>query len=174
MKKLSLVLISAALATACAKTEVPAELDTLKSDVDQALETLSGIDSAYIAESFGRLEPYFNHLRTSEFDSSMAEVYISDLTWMDRYQRALSKWQGRVRQNEAVLEESRSQLNALIHDIRYDVIDTANIAEYIRQERLTVQNALEYVQERGGEIQYYSTRVDSMYQRLDSIFPSLQ
>lgn len=174
MKKIGLAAIAAISLTACSKVETPEVFNELQGEVTEALDMMSHLDSASIAEQYNKVKPYFEYLSSTEFDSTRKDIYIKDLTWLDRYQRAIYKWKGQSASNLAKLQESASQLNDLSHDIIYDKVDTAQLRNFIRQERFAIEGVLRSVHERGGEILYYGEGVDSMLTRLDSLLPDVQ
>ncbi|NVK27125.1 MAG: hypothetical protein HWE14_03720 [Flavobacteriia bacterium] len=173
MKYIALLALSLTLAACNSKPDVPEEVETLHLEVKDAYALLNRLDSATIEESFSKVRPYYEQLKSTDFDSTLKEVYIYDLTWMDRYQRAIHKWNIQVNENASQLEESLSQLEDLKAVIEQGDLDSAEIATYYEQERLAVQQFLDYTRDRAGEIMSYSKGVDSMKTRLDSIFNQL-
>lgn len=174
MKKLSALLLVLFGITSCQKSEVPPALVQLQNEVNESMEKLEGLDSASIANQFSKVQPYFDYLTQTEFDSALTEVYIKDLTWLDRYHRAIQKWANRQESHLNELQTSASQLSDLAHDAVYEKIDTSALNIYIQQERLAIEGVLRNIQDRGGEILYYNRNVDSMLTRLDSILPNLK
>lgn len=161
-------------AVACSgNSEVPQELTDLQNRVAHADSLSQELDSATIWGTFNKVKPYYLYLSSTDFDSSLAEVYIRDLTWLDRYQRALGKWRNKTRIHEVQLEESMVRLQQLQHDIEYNLLDPETASTYIGQEELVVRAMLKEITERGGEILYYAEGADSMQTRLSEIFPEL-
>lgn len=174
MRLLSLAAIFALVLASCTKEEVPSELSDLNTRVQNATSLMSHLDSTTIEAGFSKVEPYYMHLKTSEFDSTLKDIYIYDQTWMDRYSRAIYKWRSQARLNEVKLAESTTQIADLIHDIENGLLDSTQIRTFIRQEQLEIAGVLDHVETRGGEIQFYAAGADSMATRLDSIFPDIK
>lgn len=174
MRKLTALAILSIFLTACnGNHPVPSEFNTLHSEVEYADSLNTLLDSNSIWTTFNKVKPYYLYLSSTDFDSSLADVYIHDLTWLDRYQRALGKWRGKYRMHTVQLDEALSRLDNLKHDIQYDLLEAEQVSTYIEQERSVIQGMLDEINARGGEILYYSNDVDSMQTRLDSIFPNL-
>ncbi|TNE30744.1 MAG: hypothetical protein EP346_02845 [Bacteroidetes bacterium] len=174
MKNVVIAVLTGLTLASCSKSEVPESLTTLQSEVTEAMNMLSNLDSASIAEQYNKVKPYFEYLSTTDYDSTLKDVYIKDLTWLDRYQRAIFKWQGKHRSHLMELEESASQLKDLTHDAIYNQIDTNELRIFIKQERNAIEGVLRNIRTRGGEILFYGNGADSMATRLDSIFPDIQ
>ncbi|KAB2810342.1 hypothetical protein [Phaeocystidibacter luteus] len=173
MKYIALLALALSIVSCNSKQEVPEEVETLHREVVDAYALLNELDSATIHESYAKVRPYYERLKTTDFDSTLKEVYIYDLTWMDRYQRAIHKWNIQLKESAAELKESISQLEDLKAVIQQGDLDSAEIAMYYEQERLAVQQFLDHTRDRAGEIMSYSKGVDSMKTRLDSIFSNL-
>lgn len=174
MRKLALIASLPLLLISCNENSpVPSEFSQLNDDVQYADSLNTLLDSASIWSNFDEVKPYYLYLSSSDFDSALADVYIQDLTWLDRYQRALGKWRGKQRIHTVQLDEALTRLDNLKHDIQYDIIDAEKAQTYIEQERSVIQGMLDEINARGGEILFYSNGVDSMKTRLDSIFPNL-
>lgn len=174
MKNVVLVLLAGLTLTSCSKNEVPETLVTLQGEVTEAMDMLSNLDSVSIAEQYNKVKPYYEYLTTIEYDSTLKDIYIKDLTWLDRYQRAIYKWKGKHSSHMIELKESASQLADLAHDAVYNQVDTNELRIFIKQERNAIEGVLRNIRSRGGEILYYGNGVDSMVTRLDSIFPDIQ
>lgn len=173
MRKLALLAIPALLLTACGKTEIPEELKSLQTEVNSAQVIIDQLDSASSWATYNRVYPYYEHLKTTDFDSTLKEVYIKDLTWLDRYRSAFSKWNSKVRVNRTEIAEASERISNLVHDVEHGMIpmDTAMI--YISQERTVVQGYLNDVQSRGNQVLTFGSDVDSMQTRLKEFFPEI-
>ncbi len=176
MKKLVLF-ISVVSLTACntlSEEELPESFRFLKEDVASAQESLNLLDSSKVWGDFEKIRPYYDHLKSTEFDSAMTEVYIKDLTWMNRYERALQKWGTRTEGYVYQIERSAKQLEDLGHDLQHQLLDSTEMNTFIETEHQAIDQIVRDIQERGGEIFFYSEKVDSMKARLDSIFPDIE
>lgn len=174
MKRLIVLFAICTMAVSCTDLQpVPRAFNDLKNDITYADSLNNLLDSNTIWSTFNKVKPYYLYLSTTEFDSSLAQVYIKDLTWLDRYQRALGKWGTKYRMHTVQLSDALIRLDNLSHDIQYGILDSATANTYTTQERSVVQNMIDEINTRGGEILYYANGVDSMQARLDSIFPNL-
>lgn len=172
MKYTSLIapILAAVALTSCSEVEVPQQLTELQGRVKSAREELIQLDSAAVWAEFDVVRGYYEELKNAEFDSTLKEVYISDLTWLNRYERALSKLTSRKSALMMELDKSTEQVSNLIHDARKSILDSGQVNAFVQDERLAIQPAIDFVLNRAGEIRFYANDVDSMKTRLDSIF----
>lgn len=176
MKYSFFIVILAGLAgcTTISEENLPQEFKYLKTDVASAQEALTDLDSAAIWSNFEKVKPYYEYLKTEEFDSTLREVYINDLTWINRYEKALQKWGKRTRVYTHQLELSAAQLEDLGHDLQHELIDSTEAQTFIQTEKQVIQGVIMDIQDRYGEIGFYAANLDSMTARLDSIFPDIE